>query len=311
MSTPDSISAKEIIVSVVVLAIFVGAMIYTLTLFGKESVQTKAPISDIGDKSPTHIDADIKLVSIDANKGDLTARIEFDASDNLKNEDETLKQDLKLFVNSANGKQEIDFAKGKRMTPVEGVFNMAEGQATEYPFDKYTADIDINIARAKPLDKKKLETATATDSEHPAAKDESDEDEIPIGVDFFGSIAGFAIDGAKSKNSDIDFVTVNVNVQRSGTVKFFSMFVSVLMWALAICVLLFVMSLVFRGRKIEIGMFSFLAALLFAFYAVRNSQPNVPPIGVYSDFLSFFWAEVIIALCLLIAVFTWIFRTQK
>src|SRR5437588_6656797 len=105
MSTPDSISAKEIIVSVVVLAIFVGAMIYTLTLFGKESVQTKAPISDIGDKSPTHIDADIKLVSIDANKGDLTARIEFDASDNLKNEDETLKQDLKLFVNSANGKQ--------------------------------------------------------------------------------------------------------------------------------------------------------------------------------------------------------------
>jgi hypothetical protein len=83
------------------------------------------------------------------------------------------------------------------------------------------------------------------------------------------------------------------------------------MWALAISVLFFVMSLVFRGRKIEVGMFSFLAALLFAFYAVRNSQPNIPPIGVYSDFLAFFWAEVIIALCLLIAVFTWIFRTQK
>ncbi len=34
-------------------------------------------------------------------------------------QDGTLNQDLKLFVNSANGKQETDFAKGKRMTPVE------------------------------------------------------------------------------------------------------------------------------------------------------------------------------------------------
>jgi hypothetical protein len=36
--------------------------------------------------------------------------------------------------------------------------------------------------------------------------------------------------------------------------------------------------------------------LLFAFAIVRNAQPGTPPIGTYSDFISFFWAEVIIAL---------------
>jgi hypothetical protein len=57
-------------------------------------------------------------------------------------------------------------------------------------------------------------------------------------------------------------------------------------------------------------MFSFTAALLFAFAAVRNAQPGTPPIGTYSDFMSFLWAEVIIALCLIILVFTWVMRLE-
>jgi hypothetical protein len=48
--------------------------------------------------------------------------------------------------------------------------------------------------------------------------------------------------------------------------------------------------------------------LLFAFAAVRNSQPGVPPIGTYSDFIAFFWAEVLIALCLLSIIFAWVLR---
>ena len=53
------------------------------------------------------------------------------------------------------------------------------------------------------------------------------------------------------------------------------------------------------------------AALLFAFATVRNAQPGTPPIGTYSDFISFFWAEVIIALCLVVLVFTWLLRPAK
>jgi hypothetical protein len=44
---------------------------------------------------------------------------------------------------------------------------------------------------------------------------------------------------------------------------------------------------------------------------VRNAQPGAPPIGTFSDFISFFWAEVFIALCLVILVFTWLLRPVK
>jgi len=195
-------------------------------------------------------------------------------------------------VNSANGKQESDFAKGKRMTPVEAVFNMYDGQATDYPFDRYNAEIDIYISRGKPSKRKRRNPRRMRTTLHQRKKnDEADSDEIPLGVEFFGKIAGFDIQAAKTKESDIDDVGIDLQIQRAGTVKFFSIFVAVLMWALAISVLFFVMSIVFRGRKVEVGMFSFLSALLFAFYAVRNSQPNIPPIGVSSDFIAFFWAK--------------------
>jgi hypothetical protein len=95
---------------------------------------------------------------------------------------------------------------------------------------------------------------------------------------------------------------------RASTVKFFSIFVMVVMWGVTIVVLLMTFSIVMRGRKIEIGMFSFLAALLFAFVALRNAQPGSPPIGSFSDYIAFFWAEILIALCLLSIIATWVYR---
>jgi hypothetical protein len=80
------------------------------------------------------------------------------------------------------------------------------------------------------------------------------------------------------------------------------------MWALTIGVICLVFRVFAGHRKIEISMFSFLGALLFAFPALRNSQPGTPPIGTMSDFLAFFWAEVIIALSLLAVVLRWLIR---
>lgn len=97
-------------------------------------------------------------------------------------------------------------------------------------------------------------------------------------------------------------------VARSSTVTFFSVFVMVLMWGTTLAVLFMTLSIILRGRKVELAMFSFIAALLFAFAAVRNSQPGVPPIGTFSDYISFFWAEVILSLSLLTIIFTWLLR---
>src|ERR1700704_1813211 len=329
----EKVKAKDIIVTVAVLIVFVVALVIVLNAYKGEGDKRSAAVSDLGDKDPNHIEVDVKLVSIDPNKGDIVARLEFLPKGHFTtDEGSTLARDLKLFVNSATGKQELDFPKGKRMNPAEVVVNMFDGLVTDYPFDKHSAYLELYFMPGKEAGKDKTaeaapkpaEPAPTPKPEAPAAGEEQkkeedkkteaakpDEDDIPIGVDFVGSIPGFKIDAAKAKESTRDYVGIDMTISRASTTKFFSFFVMAMMWGLTLGVLFLTLSVVLRGRKVELAMFSFTAALLFAFAAVRNAQPGTPPIGTYSDFISFFWAEVIIALCLIILVFTWLLRPAK
>lgn len=323
----EKVKAKDIIVTVAVIIVFAVALVLVLNIYNSEGDKRSAAVSDIGDKDPDHIEVDVKLISIDPNKGDVVARLEFLPKGNFTtDEGSTLARELKLYVNSANGKQELDFPKGKRMNPMEVVVSMFDGVVTDYPFDKHSAFLEMYFLPGKEAAKEKSAEAlkpapTPTPStgeeqkkeegEKKAEAEKSDENEIPIGVDFVGSIPGFKIDAAKSKESTGDYVGIDMTIARASTTKFFSLFVMTMMWGLTLGVIFLTLSVVLRGRKVELAMFSFTAALLFAFAAVRNSQPGTPPIGTYSDFISFFWAEVIIALCLIILVFTWVLRPAK
>ena len=330
----EKVKAKDIIVSIGVLVVFVITLVLVLNVYKNEGDKRSAAISDLGDKDPNHIEVDVKLVSIDPNKGDVVARLEFVPKGHFTtDEGQTLARELKLYVNSANGKQELDFPKGKRMNPMEVVVNMFDGLVTDYPFDKHSAFLEMYFLPGKEAGKEKTaeaapkpaEAAPTPTPEAPSTAEEQkkeegekktetaqkSEDDIPIGVDFVGSIPGFKIDASKAKDSTEDYVGIDMTISRASTTKFFSFFIMIMMWGLTIAVLLLTLSCVLRGRKVELAMFSFTAALLFAFASVRGAQPGTPPIGTYSDFISFFWTEVIIALCLVILVFTWLLRPAK
>ena len=333
-------ATKDILIGVGLLVAFVVAMMLVLNIYRQEGEKRSAAISEEGEKDPDHIEAFVKLMTIDPVKGDATARVEFIPHGTFEKDEGTLARNVKLYVNSATGKQEHDFPKGKRMNPVEVVINMYDGLVTDYPFDHHSAFLELYLTTpataptpppASSSSQSSGETPTAASGEAPAVpaatptsaetgaqpaatpkKEESakpgEEEEVPIAVDFYGSIPGMKIEAAKSSDSDDDYVGIDMKIGRSATVIFFSLFITFLMWGATIVVVLLVLSVILRGRKIEVGMFSFLSALLFALVAVRNSQPGVPPIGVFSDFISFFWAEVILALCLLTLVFTWLLR---
>ena len=129
-----------------------------------------------------------------------------------------------------------------------------------------------------------------------------------MAVEMRGSVAGLRLDTEYAKESTPDHAIIDINIQRATTAVFFSVFIMIAMWALVIGVISLVYRVFAGHRKIEISMFSFLGALLFAFPALRNSQPGTPPIGTLSDFIAFFWAEVIVALALLSVVLRWIIR---
>ena len=342
----DKLKTKEIVIGLSLIVVFAIGMMLVLRSYRNEGEQRSAVISEEGEKDPDHIEAFVKLLGVDPVKGDATARIEFIPHGAFANADGTLTQNLKLYTNSAGGKQEHDFQKGKRMNPVEATINLYDGSVTDYPFDKHNGFLELYLtrpatatttgpAKASAEATPPAERAEATPNTSPETRAEptaagstntgegekpttaakkpeetaaSADEDVSIAVDFYGSIAGFKIEAAKSPESEADYVGIDVKIARSSTVVFFSLFVIGLMWGVTIAVLFMTLSIALRGRKIELAMFSFLAALLFAFAAVRNSQPGVPPIGAFSDYISFFWAEIILALCLLAMIFMWLFR---
>lgn len=332
-------ATKEILVGVALIVVFAVAMLLVLNVYKQEGEKRSAAISEEGEKDPNHIEVFVKLLAVDPSKGDVTARLEFAPHGSYdKEETGLLVRPLKLYVNSATGKQEHEFSKDKRMNPVDITISMYDGLVTDYPFDSHSAFLELYFTDAAPkaagADKAAAASpssastppanpaeATPAASPTPAAATgqeaastdkeadaDTDDEDVSLAVDFYGSIPGMKIAAKKTDESTDDYVGIDMTISRSSTVIFFSLFISALMWGAAIAVMLLVLSILLRGRKIEVGMFSFLSALLFAMVAVRNSQPGVPPIGTFSDFISFFWAEVILALCLMTILFTWLLR---
>lgn len=260
-----------------------------------------------------------KVLAIDVVKGDVSVRLEFIPHGKFfKEEDGTLTKNLKFDINSSNGKQEIAFEKGKRMNPTEAILNMYDGDISDYPFDAHKADL-VFYFTAKPDKPKPTEEKPKTTEETPATEtkiekpveEEIDEVEIPFTLDFAPALAGYNITAAKSKDSDDTFMDMELTITRGSMAKFFSVFVMILMWAITIVVASLTFSVVFRDRKPEIAMFSFIATLLFAFVTLRNGLPFAPPIGINFDYFSFFLAEIVLATCLVSIVATWVLRPAK
>lgn len=115
---PEKSKARDIIVTLAVLIVVAVGMVVVVRFYRNEGEKRSAVVSNLGNKDPNHFEVDVKLVTIDPVKGDIVARLEFLPSGSFTSDEGlTLSQDVKMFVNSATGKQEHDFQKGKRMNP--------------------------------------------------------------------------------------------------------------------------------------------------------------------------------------------------
>jgi uncharacterized protein DUF4436 len=165
------------------------------------------------------------------------------------------------------------------------------GMVSDYPYDTYDCELWIELTTP--------------------AKNESTGkvENVPVDreVHFSGSIHGFKISAATDRQPP-QVTAIKIDVSRTRSVIFFSVYVMILMWMLALGVLFVVLSVVVRKRKIELGLLGFNSAMLFALPALRNMQPFAPPIGCLSDYLAFFWAEGIFAMTLVILIVTWLRR---
>jgi hypothetical protein len=224
--------------------------------------------------------------------------------------------DLTLLVNSATGKQEHKFEKGKRMNPIDVTLTL-DGESSEYPFDSHEAALVLLMTT--PV---KVQAEEQKQEPHEGGEDEpapkqpkqasvyDSNEPVAMAVEFSGSVPGLKLEAAKDKESDIGYTGIEMKISRSSTVLFFSTFVMVLMLGLATMAVGLMLRFWLGKRKVELAAMSLYGAMLFAFPALRNSQPGAPPIGTYSDYIAFFWAEMLVAICLLIVGTLWIIRRQ-
>jgi hypothetical protein len=79
------------------------------------------------------------------------------------------------------------------------------------------------------------------------------------------------------------------------------------MWAMTILVLVLATRVSRKKKKApEVATMGFIGGLLFAYPAIRGSQPRVPPMGVLSDYYGFFWNEFILIFALAVVMIAWV-----
>lgn len=294
-----TINRKNLIFIVIGLIIFLAAFIYSYNIYKTEGEKRSVFIEKMPEGKSDFLEIMAYIVSIDPLKGDITVRLDFRPVGTLANDKGAPTTDIELFVNSLTGKQEHNFSKGKTINPIDVTLNLYDGLVTDYPYDSHKADLIV--------------VTTSKQKQFDSELNKWEENEIPIDntINFSGSITGYQIDAELQNDNPDNMTELYIDISRADSIKFFSVLVMIIMWVLITMLFLLIFDILVRGRKIEIAMFTFASAMLFAFPAFRNMMPLSPPIGAFPDYVAFFWAEGMAALTLVLLILTWFSRKSS
>jgi hypothetical protein len=276
---------KAIAIIVVVLVVFAAAFAAMLLMYNTESQAVVTEFKQ--DSSQVVISA--RTYSVDPVKGETAMRLQFVPGDELLT-DGALSKDVILDFNSATGKSTVTFKKGERMSPQDITLD-TYGNVGAYPFDTHEA----------------VPYFVLYSSEKAEGSDTPEYTAIPFSVEYSSTAPGYKVEALEQEGKEAGYLPMDLLISRSSSATVFAIFIMALEWLLALSAVA-VVYIWLRGRKIEVSMFGWMGALLFALVPLRNAMPAVPPIGCLSDFISFFWAEIVVAICLVLGVVTWLGR---
>lgn len=289
---------RVIVGIVIALVIFGVAYGLVLNLYNQETEKRTAWLSAGADQNivADRLDVTANVLSIDPVKGEMVARLDFFPQGTLSSPDGwAATEDLAIITNSSL-KPEIKFKKGQRLTATDVTLTLFDGLYTDYPFDRHTAELQLYVVGTPPV----------AEGEKP--QDES----VPVNVELTGLVHSFTLEGqVNAKETAEDYAALDIFVTRSPSTLIWAIFVMILMWFMTLAVVGVTLFVLISKRKLEFGSFAWIGGLLFAFVSFRGAAPGVPPLGSLIDFLAFFWAEAIVAICLVIMVTVYLIRQPK
>lgn len=282
--------SKAIVIGLAILIVFAVLFVLLLSMYSAENQSITTQFMQEEASKSGYIQMYAKSFSVDPVKGEISTRLQFEPNGDLVSEDGTLAKNMTLYLNSSTGKSQIAFKKGELMSPTDVVLDIY-GNVGAYPFDSHDGALYLTLIE------------NVTDDQGVT----SDGEMIPFTVDYTSTLAGYKIAPTAGAENETGYCEIDLSVSRAPTALTFAIFIMALEWLLALSAVgaTFVWA---RGRKIEVTMFGWLGALLFALVPLRNAMPAVPPVGVLSDIIAFFWAEIIVAVSLVVSVVTWLRR---
>jgi hypothetical protein len=259
----------------------------------------------------------VRVTSIDTTQKLLYGRIRLVPMGRFAIDKTTPASDLKLFINSVSGKQSVVFPKGERIVPIEFT-SLLSGSQNRYPFDRYTTDIELVVTAPAEKKAEPLPQDTLNENTDPlattlivGASDLNHNETLPLKENFVASIPGIKFEGTVTQNDTYKLMRTAVELRRANNVILVSVLVMVIMFVLAISIVGMVFHVTASPGEINLIPLSLCVALIFGLPALRNIQPGVPPVGGFSDYLSFIWAEMMVSISAIALAWIWIVRSKK
>ena len=310
-----------VIVLVTVLAT-VSSVLFNSTL-------RREPVT--GTIGPAQVDDGVRVdgtvTNVDLTKNVLTLRVTLDPVGSFDpNGSNVPSKPITMYYTGADGTKKVAFEAGKPIGATDLVLSLKEADDPiipqlaspiqgSYPWDTYLAEANllfVTPSAATPANGSSAAATPAGTSSTATRADAVSDAVVPANLVVYKTVPAFSVVEAKQNVTPEGVMAVSLEVSRAGTAKFFSILVTVIMWALAVGVLLITVSVAKRRRKLETAQISMMAVILFAMpAALRSFQPGIPPPGVLSDFYGFFWADIVVALSLVTMLIIYLQRRTE
>ena len=228
--------------------------------------------------SPNQVDVAATILRVDPSTRQAQVRVQVTAEGTVADPDlpGVPAKELELFTSSA--------ARGTltypaQTPPSEQTINvpLTSGWPTDYPQDRYTLTLAFS-ARGGGQD-------------------------VPVDLIAASYDSLFELAAPEADDSEPSTAILNLTARHTRGSWLLAWFLIVAAWALALVVAGAAWVLVSGRRGLVWPAFGWMAATLFALVSLRNAAPGAPPIGSLIDYMSFFWAELIVAASLVAAVF--------
>lgn len=297
-----------------ILALYITVLLRGNTESARRSLQLRDETS-----AQDRVAVSVVVTNVNPATHELTAQLGFRLAGNIAQDEVTPAKDMKLLINNVKGQQEFDFPPGKRMNRLEAVFPL-NGDFNKYPFDRYATTMWLLITIPPATDKTQvskppdeIQPQGALDAEQLAvgAVTLRQSTPIPLSLVMSASIPGIKFQGNVTRNESTQVTGIAMNLRRADNLIAVSLLINAMMTGLAVSVLAMALQVMTAKRPFDLLPLSMSMTLIFGLPALRNVQPSVPPVGAFSDYVTFIWAELIVAVSAVVTVWHWLLRTQS